>query len=180
MRYAPREYRNLYLRRSRVALVGTVLLDYLFFVLNYRQLLLSPLFLSISTYSTLYATTCIRSYRPLSYGPLPRPALSVPLARPPPRTSSPNVSSARSSHPPRARRDPLRSRADEPRCAPHPARRSGPPRRWCRRRKRPFRRARTRHTPPGQGQPRPGRGARSPSGSRGSSPACPRGPPHLS
>src|SRR5829696_6520418 len=64
MRYTPREYRDLHLRRSRVALVGTVLLDYLFFVLNYRQLLLSPLFLSISTYSTLYATTCIRSYPP--------------------------------------------------------------------------------------------------------------------
>src|ERR671917_1294843 len=76
MRYAPREHRDLHLRRPRVALVRPVLPYYLFFTLHYRQLLFL-LFCSISTYSTLYATTCIKSYRSLSAGPLPRPALSA-------------------------------------------------------------------------------------------------------
>src|SRR3712207_3342259 len=62
VRYAPREHRDLHLRRPRVALVGPVLPDRLFFVLHYRQLLLSPLFLFISVCSTTYATTCTRSY----------------------------------------------------------------------------------------------------------------------
>src|SRR5829696_4411462 len=79
MRYAPREHRDLHLRRPRVVLVSPILLNRLFFVLNCSQLLLSPLFLclSISSYSTLYATTCIRSYRSLSAGPLRRRALSA-------------------------------------------------------------------------------------------------------
>src|SRR5215212_2586809 len=48
VRYAPREHRDLHLRRARVALVGPVLPYYLYFVLNCRQLLLSPLSLSVS------------------------------------------------------------------------------------------------------------------------------------
>src|SRR5215211_9304431 len=175
MRYTPREHRDLYLRRSRVALVGRMLLDSLLFVLNCRQLLLSPL---LSLYLCLFNAICYHMHqivpRSLSAEPPPRPALSAPLAPPPPRTSSQPLSSARSSHPPRARRDPPRSPADRPRRAPHPARRSVPPRRWCRPRKRPCRRARTRHTRPGQARPRPPRAARSQSGSRCSSPAYSR------
>src|SRR3712207_5247306 len=48
VRYTPREHRYLHLGRPRVVLVGPVLPDDLLFVLNYRQLLLSPLFLFYS------------------------------------------------------------------------------------------------------------------------------------
>jgi hypothetical protein len=41
--YAPREHRDLHLGRPRVPLVRPVLLNDLLFVLNYSQLLLSPL-----------------------------------------------------------------------------------------------------------------------------------------
>src|SRR5918993_2081636 len=43
VRYAPREHRDLHLGRPRVPLVRPVLLNNLLFVLNYSQLLLSPL-----------------------------------------------------------------------------------------------------------------------------------------
>jgi hypothetical protein len=43
VRYAPRENRDLHLGRPRVPLVRPVLSDDLLFVLNYSQLLLSPL-----------------------------------------------------------------------------------------------------------------------------------------
>src|SRR3712207_5270232 len=49
MRYTPREHRHLHLGRPRVVLVGPVLPDDLLFVLDYRQLLLSPLLLFSST-----------------------------------------------------------------------------------------------------------------------------------
>src|SRR5215217_576041 len=48
MSYTTREHGDLHLRRPCVALVRPVLPYYLLFVLNYRQLLLSPLVLSIS------------------------------------------------------------------------------------------------------------------------------------
>jgi hypothetical protein len=47
MRNAPREHRDLHLRRPGVALVRPVLPYYLLFVLNYRPLPLSPLFLTM-------------------------------------------------------------------------------------------------------------------------------------
>src|SRR3712207_5066939 len=46
VRYSLGEHRDLHLRRPRVVLVGPVLPDDLLFVLNYRQLPLSPLLLS--------------------------------------------------------------------------------------------------------------------------------------
>jgi hypothetical protein len=59
--YAPREHRDLHLGRPRVPLVRPVLLNDLLFVLNYSQLLLSPLcsLLYCLSRSALYATTCI-------------------------------------------------------------------------------------------------------------------------
>jgi hypothetical protein len=61
VRYAPREHRDLHLGRPRVPLVRPVLLNDLFFVLNYSRVPLSPLcsLLFCLTRSTLYATTCI-------------------------------------------------------------------------------------------------------------------------
>src|SRR5215203_1154008 len=65
MRYTPREHGDLHLGRPCVAFVRPVLPYYLLFVLNYRQLLLSPLFLAI--YLSLVNVICYHTYQIASF-----------------------------------------------------------------------------------------------------------------
>jgi hypothetical protein len=63
--YTPREHSDLHLRRPGVALVRPVLPYYLLFVLNYRQLLLSPLFLTI--FLSLVNDICYHTHQIASF-----------------------------------------------------------------------------------------------------------------
>ena len=74
--YAPREYRDLHLGRPRVPLVRPVLSDDLLFVLNYSQLLLSPLCSLLSLFNP-FDPLCYHMHQLVSCTNGPRSAEST-------------------------------------------------------------------------------------------------------
>jgi hypothetical protein len=67
VRYAPREHRDLHLGRPCIGRVRPVLLYYLFFVLDCRQLPLSPLLLALSLCLCLFNAICYHMHQIVSF-----------------------------------------------------------------------------------------------------------------